>query len=158
MDSLTVGRTDNPEISRITLVMEGDASQARLMAVNLYKLIDVIEVQDISDIPNICRDLALIKVHAPDAYTRNQLTDLCYRWGARLVDIGPDVTIVEIAGSEDNIEEFIAAVKPFGIKEIVRSGVVAMGRGVRQMEATQYRSTRFGTSKLKMNGTHTPQN
>lgn len=151
MDSLTVGRTDNPDISRITIVMEGDAADARKVASNLYKLIDVIEVQDVSDMPAIVRDLALVKVKAPDAYTRNQLTDLCYRWGARLVDIGPDVAIVEIAGSEENIEEFVAAVQPFGIAEMVRTGVVAMGRGVRMMEASGYRSQR-STQKMTMNG------
>lgn len=143
MDSLTVGRTDNPDLSRITIVMEGTAADARKVTMNLYKLIDVIEVQDVSEIPTIVRDLALVKVKAPDATTRNQLTDLCYRWGARLVDIGPDVTVVEIAGSEQNIEEFVAAVQPFGIAEMVRTGVVAMGRGVRTMQASNYRSTRF---------------
>lgn len=152
MDSLTVGRTENPEISRITIVMEGDRSDARKVFMNLYKLIDVIEVQDITDIPNVSRDLVLVKVHAPDAHSRNLVTDLCYKWGAHLVDIGPDVTVVEMAGPEEIVEEFIEVLRPFGIAEMVRAGVVAMGRGVRKMQSTDYRSTRFITQKIAVNG------
>jgi acetolactate synthase I/III small subunit len=151
MDSLTVGRTENPEISRITIVMEGDQTNARIAAVNLYKLVDVIEVQDVTDIPNVSRDLVLIKVSAPDAFTRNEITELCYRWGAKLVDIGPEVAIVEKAGTEANIEEFIESMRPFGIVEMVRAGVVAMGRGVRKMKSQDYRSTRFQTGKIAIN-------
>jgi acetolactate synthase-1/3 small subunit len=153
MDSLTVGRTDNPDISRITIVMEGTASDSRKVAMNLYKLIDVIEVRDVSDIPTVSRDLALIKVKAPDAVTRNALTDVCYSWGARLVDIGPDVTIVEITGPEQNVEDFIEAVKPFGIAELVRTGLISMGRGIRKMESSDYRSRRFTQPIQLSNGT-----
>ncbi len=142
MDSLTVGRTDNPDVSRITIVMEGSAQESSKLVWHLYKLIDVIEVRDVSDIPTVARDLALIKVNAPDAESRNALTDVCYRWGARLVDIGPDMSIVEIAGTEENIEEFIKAIQPFGIAELVRSGLVVMGRGKRRMEETAYTSKR----------------
>lgn len=142
MDSLTVGRTDNPDVSRITIVMEGTAQESTKLVWHLYKLIDVIEVRDVSDIPTVARDLALIKLNAPDADSRNALTEVCYRWGARLVDIGPDMSIVEIAGTEQNIEEFINAVQPFGIAELVRSGLVVMGRGKRRMEETAYTSKR----------------
>lgn len=151
MDSLTVGRTENPEISRITIVMEGSRANARIVAVNLYKLVDVIEVQDVTDIPNVSRDLVLVKVNAPDAFTRNEITEICYRWGAKMVDIGPEVAIVEKAGTEPHIEEFIEAMRPFGIVEMVRAGVVAMGRGVRKMQSQDYRSTRFQTGKMALN-------
>ncbi|MCI0713167.1 MAG: acetolactate synthase small subunit [Chloroflexi bacterium] len=152
MDSLTVGRTENQETSRITIVMEGDRASARQVAVNLYKLIDVIEVQDVTDVPNVSRDLVLVKVQAPDAHSRNLVTDLCYRWGARLVDIGPDVTIVELAGTADSIEDFVEDLRPFGIVEMVRTGVVSMARGVRKMQSADYRSQRFNTQRIRMNG------
>jgi acetolactate synthase I/III small subunit len=155
MDSLTVGRTDNPDTSRITIVMEGTPADSRKVMMNLYKLIDVIEVQDVSDIPAIRRDLALVKVNAPNADTRNALTDVCYRFGARLVDIGPEVTIVEFSGTEESIEEFVEAVRPFGIAEMVRTGLVAMGRGVRTMKSSHYRSRRFTTQAVAVSGSHT---
>ena len=146
MDSLTVGRTHNPDISRITIVMEGERSDAKKVIMNLYKLVDVIEVQDVTEIPSVDRDLVLAKVNAPDAYARNSLTDLCYQRGARLIDIGPEVTIVELAGSEAIIEAFIEDLTPFGIVELVRSGLVSMGRGIRVMEGSNHKSKRFTQS------------
>jgi acetolactate synthase-1/3 small subunit len=143
MDSLTVGRTHNPELSRITIVMEGQPGDAKLVTMNLYKLVDVIEVQDATNIPTIDRDLALIKVRTPDAYTKNGVTDLAYASGARLVDIGPEVTIVEISGSVESVEAFVEELRPFGIVEMVRTGLVSMGRGIRTMESRDYKSTRF---------------
>lgn len=157
MDSLTVGRTENPEISRLTIVMEGDKASGRVVAVNLYKLIDVIEVQDITDIPNVSRDLVLIKVNSPDAFTRNSITELCYDWGAKMVDIGPDVVVVEKSGTEATIEDFIAAITPYGIVEMVRAGVVAMGRGMRKMQSSDYRSTRFNTGKVAIKELQHPE-
>jgi acetolactate synthase-1/3 small subunit len=143
MDSLTVGRTHNPDISRITIVMEGGPDASGKVTMNLYKLIDVIEVQDVTGLPTVERDLVLAKVNATDAYSRNALADLCYERGARLVDIGPDVIIVELSGSADSVESFIDELRPFGIVELVRSGLVSMGRGVRIMEGSNHKSRRF---------------
>lgn len=143
MDSLTVGRTHNPDISRITIVMEGESIQAKMVATNLYKLVDVIEVQDVTDIPTVDRDLVLAKIRTTDAYARNNLTDLCYSMGARIVDIGPEVTIVEFTGTEGNVEAFVNALRSLGIVELVRSGLVSMGRGVRTMQGSDYKSKRF---------------
>lgn len=142
MDSLTVGRTHNPDISRITIVMEGDENAPSKVIMHLYKLVDVIEVQDVTHTPTVNRDLALVKVNAPDADTRNALSDLCYDQGARLVDIGPEVAIIEKSGSVESVEDFIDQMRPFGIVELVRSGVVSMGRGVRIMEGMEYRTKR----------------
>lgn len=149
MDSLTVGRTHNPDISRMTIVMEGEDGAGRKVMMNLYKLVDVIEVQDVTGLPTVDRDLVLAKVNTTDAYSRNALTDLCYTHGARLVDIGPEVTIVEFAGSVESVETFIAELQSFGIVEVVRSGLVSMGRGVRVMEGSNHKSRRF---------THIPSN
>jgi acetolactate synthase-1/3 small subunit len=143
MDSLTVGRTHNPDISRITIVMEGVAGDARKVTSNLYKLIDVIEVQDVTNTLTVDRDLALIKVNTPDADSRNRITEIAYAWGARLVDIGPLYTIVELTGTEEHVEGFIQELSHLGIEEVVRSGLVTMGRGSRIMQSKDYRSQRF---------------
>ena len=143
LDSLTVGRTHRSEISRITLVMEAeDASMTKKIMANLYKLVDVIEVQNLTDVPNVTRDMALVKIQTQSANSRNNLTEITYEHGARIVDIGPDVTIVEITGEPKRVETVIEALVPFGILEVVRSGVVSMGRGVRTMNAVNYESKR----------------
>jgi acetolactate synthase I/III small subunit len=103
----------------------------------------VIEVQDVTNIPAINRDLALVKVRTPDAHSRNAIADLCYERGARLVDIGPEVTIVELAGAEESVESFVESLHEFEIVEMVRTGRVSMGRGIRTMEQRDYKSTRF---------------
>ncbi|PJF43807.1 MAG: acetolactate synthase small subunit [Phototrophicales bacterium] len=154
MDSLTVGRTHNPDVSRITIVMEGEAGDAKKVVWNLYKLIDVIEVQDVTDVPTVERDLVLAKVNAPDAYSRNNLTELCYQWGARLVDIGPDVAIVEYTGTADKVEDFIDQLRSYGIVELVRSGLVSMGRGIRIMEGMNHKTKRFAVPAALTNGAH----
>jgi acetolactate synthase-1/3 small subunit len=153
MDSLTVGRTHNPDTSRITIVMEGEPGDSKKVTMNLYKLVDVIEVQDLTNLPAVTRDLVLAKVSTPDAFTRNELSDICYKRGARLVDIGPEVTIVELAGAEDLIESFVDELRPFGIVELVRSGLVSMGRGIRIMEGANHTSKRF-PQKTNGNGKH----
>ncbi|MBK8028271.1 MAG: acetolactate synthase small subunit [Chloroflexi bacterium] len=134
VDSLTVGRTHKPHMSRMTIVLESGRMDPRRVALNLLKLINVIDVTVVSQEPYVSRDLALIKVRANDAYSRNTLTQICDRYPARIVDIGPEVAILEIAAQEDIVEALIEDVKPLGIVELVRTGVVAMGRGVRILD------------------------
>lgn len=134
VDSLTVGRTHKPYLSRMTVVIESGRMDPRRVALNLLKLINVIDVSVVSQEPHVSRDLALIKVRANDAYSRNTLTQICDRYPARVVDIGPEVAILEIAAQEDIVEALIEDLKPLGIVELVRTGVVAMGRGVRILD------------------------
>lgn len=134
IDSLTVGRTHKPHLSRMTIVVDSARMNPRRIALNLFKLINVIDVTVVSEEPHVSRDLALIKVRANDAYSRNTLTQICDRYPARVVDIGPEVAILEIAAQQDIVESLIEDVKPLGIVEIVRTGVVAMGRGVRILD------------------------
>lgn len=135
VDSLTVGRTQKPHMSRMTIVVNATKSDARRIAANLFKLINTIDVAEVSSEPHVSRDLALIKVRADDADSRNTLTTICDRYPAHIVDIGPEVAIVEIAAQEDLVEALIAELKPIGIVELVRTGVVAMGRGVRILDS-----------------------
>ncbi len=135
VDSLTVGRTHRPYMSRMTIAVDATRGDANRIRQNLYKLINVIDVAVISSEPHVSRDLALIKVRSDDADSRNQLTELCERYPARIVDIGPKVAIVEITAQEDIVEALITALEPIGIVEMVRTGVVAMGRGIRILDS-----------------------
>lgn len=135
VDSLTVGRTHKTYMSRMTIVVDATRADARRIKANLLKLINVIDVAEVSSEPYVSRDLALIKVRSNDADSRNELTLICERYPARIVDIGPDVAIVEITAQEDQVEALIAELKPIGILEMVRTGVVAMGRGVRILDS-----------------------
>jgi len=137
IDSLTVGRTHKPHVSRMTIVVDSAQANPNLIAANLLKLVNVIEVRVISGEPHVSRDLALIKVRSDDPESRNAVTELCERYPARIVDIGTKVAIVEIASQESIVEALIEELRPIGIVEMVRTGVVAMGRGTR-IQDTEY--------------------
>lgn len=134
IDSLTVGRTHNPHISRMTIVVDGEKANSHRIADNLFKLVNVIDVKLVSEEPYVSRDLALIKVRTDDVESRNSVTMVCDRYPARIIDIGPQVAILEIAAQEDIVEALIRDLTPIGIVEMVRTGVVAMGRGVRILD------------------------
>ena len=135
VDSLTVGRTHRAHISRMTIAVDSTRADAKRIAANLLKLINVIDVAEVSQEPHVTRDLALIKVRSNDPESRNTLTLLCERYPARIVDIGPEVSIIEITAQVDVVESLIDELQPLGIVEMVRTGVVAMGRGVRILDS-----------------------
>jgi acetolactate synthase I/III small subunit len=135
VDSLSVGRTHRPHLSRMTIVVDTQRLDARLVAANLKKLINVIDVQIVSEQPHVRRDLALIKVRTDDVDSRNTVTEICDRYPARIVDIGTKVAIIEITAEEDIVESLIEDLRPVGIVELVRTGIVAMGRGVRILDS-----------------------
>jgi acetolactate synthase-1/3 small subunit len=127
--SLNVGRTERSDISRMTIVMEGEqSSDARKAEANLYKLVNVIDVQDVTNQPSVTRDLALIKVKATPE-KRAEIANLASIFRANIVDVAPDSVIVEITGTEDKIESLVELLRPSGIVEMVRTGQVAMMRG-----------------------------
>jgi acetolactate synthase I/III small subunit len=131
IESLAVGRTDNSEVSRMTIVVDcpnGDVDAHRIEA-NLYKLVNVIDVQDVTHQPSVTRDLALIKVQAAPE-RRAEVNGLADIFRARIVDVAPDSLIVEITGTEEKIEGMIELLRPIGIVEMVRTGQVSMTRGV----------------------------
>lgn len=131
IDSLTVGRTHRPHISRMTIRVVAGPEYAMKIAANLQKLVNVIDVRVLDNEPHVERDLALIKVRNDDAESRNTITEICDRYPARIVDVGPEVAIIEMVGTETIIEAFIEEVRPTGIVEMIRTGVVSMGRGTR---------------------------
>ncbi len=128
IESLNVGRTENPDISRMTIVLENGNVDARKAEANLYKLVNVIDVQDVTNQPAVTRDLALIKVSATSEQ-RAEIANLAAIFRARIVDVAPDSVIVEITGTEDKIEGLVELLSPMGVQEMVRTGQVAMMRG-----------------------------
>jgi acetolactate synthase-1/3 small subunit len=110
------------------VVVEADDDKGRRIEANLYKLVNVLSVEDITKSPNIVRDLALIKVHAPPE-KRSEVLQLCQVFRARAVDVGPDTLVVEITGTQDKIIGLLTILEPFGVLEMVQSGTVAMTRG-----------------------------
>lgn len=131
VDSLTVGRTHRPHVSRMTIVVNTARTNATLIAENLKKLVNVIDVRILRDEPYVSRDLALIKVRTNDTESYNRVAEICEHYPARIVDIGTEVAIIEMTGTEALIEELIEELRPVGIIEMVRTGVVAMARGAR---------------------------
>ena len=128
IDSLTVGPTHQPGISRMTIAMQADEVVARRFEANLYKLVNVLRVENVTHVPSVTRDLALIKVKA-NSSDRAQVLQMCEVFRARAVDVTPEALIVEITGTEEKIESLCEVLRPFGILEMVRTGRVAMARG-----------------------------
>jgi len=128
IESLTVGHTDNPGVSRMTFVVEADEHTANRIEANLYKLVNVLRVENITNDPAVVRDLALIKVRA-DEHKRPSVLQVVDVFRGRVVDVSSEAVIVEITGTEDKIDGLVDVLRPYGIIEMVRTGVVAMGRG-----------------------------
>jgi acetolactate synthase-1/3 small subunit len=147
IDSLTVGRTENPELSRMTILIEGTEAEARKVEKCLYKLPNVVHVEHLHDKPAVSRDLALIKVRV-DGQSRPEVMQLCSIFRARVVDVGRNSIIVEITGEEEKIESFSDLLGSIGIIEMVRTGIVAMGRGEHTITPTNgYRRTASRSSR-----------
>jgi acetolactate synthase-1/3 small subunit len=128
IDSLNVGETEDPKVSRMTIVVHGDDAIIEQVLKQLRKLINVVKVLDISGRPYVERDLLLIKV-ATGADKRGEVNDLVEIFRGKVVDISHRDMVVEISGPEAKIDAFIDLCRPYGIKEVVRSGRIAMPRG-----------------------------
>jgi acetolactate synthase-1/3 small subunit len=126
--SLTVGGTHVAGVSRMTFQTEADDDAARRVEANLYKLIEVLWVKDITRESSIQRDLALIKVKA-DASTRSQVLQLCEVFRAKTVDVSAEALVLEITGTDDKIAGFLEVLRPLGVVEMVRTGMIAITRG-----------------------------
>jgi len=127
IESLTVGHSETPGISRMTIVVSGDERIVQQVIEQLSKLINVTQVVDVSDEPAVIRELALIKVQAAHG-TRSEIMELTNVFRARVVDVGATSLTVEITGQEDKVDSLIGLLQPFGIKELARTGRVAMVR------------------------------
>jgi acetolactate synthase-1/3 small subunit len=141
IESLTVGHTHEPGISRMTIVVDTDDYGARRLEANLYKLVPVRRVENLSHRPHISRDLALIKVNA-SGDARAQVMQMCDVYRAKIIDISPESLVIEATGNEAKIESLIEVLTPYGIAETVRTGVVSMARGTGAAEKTAPRASR----------------
>jgi acetolactate synthase-1/3 small subunit len=130
IDSLSVGRTENPAVSRMTIVVEGDDRVLEQVTKQLHKLVDVIKISDITRDEYVDRELILIKVHT-DTHMRAEIMQLVDIFRARIVDVGRTTLTVEVTGNEGKINAFENTMRPFGIKELVRTGKIAVLRGSR---------------------------
>ncbi len=129
IESLAVGHSEQPGVSRMTIVTdESERLRRNVIRANLLKLINVIEVQDVTEEPCVMRETALIKVSA-DATLRGQVMDVAEMYRARIVDVATDTLIVEITGESEKIESILGVLHPFGILQIMRTGKIAMTRG-----------------------------
>jgi acetolactate synthase-1/3 small subunit len=129
IDSLVVGRTENPELSRMTIVVTASENTLEQVRKQLAKLVPVVKVRDFKDASYIERDLALITVGVSPEQ-RNQVIELANLFRAKIVDVAKNSVIVELAGTEEKIEAFIELMKPYSITELARTGVIAMARGM----------------------------
>ena len=128
IESLTVGHTETPGLSRMTIVVDTDDRGARLVEANLYKLIPVRRVDNITRRAAISRDLAMIKVAAV-ADGRTQVMQLADVYRARIVDVSPEALVIEVTGTEEKVDSLVEMLRPYTIVEMVRTGRVVMARG-----------------------------
>ena len=147
IESLTVGHTEKQGISRMTITLDTDERGAFLVEANLYKLVNVISVENITARPSVYRELAMIKVTAT-ADTRTHLMQLVTVFRARVVDVAPDSLVIEITGTEDKIDGLLEVLMTYGVIETVRTGRVAMSRGARTAAAAAAGANGDGKGKI----------
>jgi acetolactate synthase-1/3 small subunit len=132
IDSLAVGPTEHPEVSRMTIVVNVEQSPLEQVTKQLNKLVEVIKIVELDGTSSVNRELLLVKVRA-DADSRGQVLDVVQLFNAKVVDIAPDAVTIEITGNTDKLSDFLRVIEPFGVRELVQSGMVAIGRGPRSI-------------------------
>ena len=132
IDSLAVGPTEHPEVSRMTIVVQVEESPLEQVTKQLNKLVEVIKIVELDGTASIAHELLMVKVRA-DAATRGQVLDAVQLFKAKVVDVAPDAVTIEVTGNTDKLSDFLRVLEPFGIRELVQSGMVAIGRGSRSI-------------------------
>jgi acetolactate synthase-1/3 small subunit len=128
IDSLVVGRTEDPDLSRMTIVVNADDRILEQVRKQLAKIVTVVRVRDYKDLPFVERDLALIKVSTPPG-KRSEVIELAGLFRGHVVDVGANTAMIQIAGEEEKIDAFVELLRPYGIRELARTGIIAMPRG-----------------------------
>ena len=129
IDSLTVGETDDPTVSRMTIVVDASKTSAAMVERNLLKAVPVIDVQDITNVPMVARELALIKVKAENSGQRAEIKNVVDMFQARVEDVSKETVVIEITGEESKIDSLLKVLAEYTGLEVVRTGRVAMARG-----------------------------
>ena len=133
IDSLAVGETEDPQLSRMTFVVVGDDRVLEQVGKQLEKIVTVVRVLDISSRDFVERDLLLMRVQAPVGAKRSEIRELVDIFRRKIVDVGPQEIIVEISGRENKVQAFIERMRPYGITELVRTGRIAMTRSLAEI-------------------------
>jgi len=128
IESLTVGHTERPGVSRMTIVVDSARTDSRKVEQNLQKLVNVLSVEDVTDHAAVLRDLAVIKVRTAEG-TRSEIMQVVSTFRGRIIDVGLETLVVEATGPDEEIDRLVEILRPFGILEMVRTGRVAMVRG-----------------------------
>jgi acetolactate synthase-1/3 small subunit len=129
IDSLAVGTTDDPQISRMTIVVDASKTSAELVERNLYKLVNVIDVQDVTHVPTVVRELALIKVRVANTEKRSEIKQIADMFESKVVDVYKDSLIIEVTGAEEKVDSILEVLDDYVVMEVVRTGRIAMVRG-----------------------------
>jgi acetolactate synthase-1/3 small subunit len=137
--SLAVGPTEHPDVSRMTVVVDVDELPLEQVTKQLNKLISVLKIVELEPSASVQRELLLVKVRA-DVQTRSQILDAVQLFRAKVVDVAPDAVTIEVTGNPDKLEAILKVLEPFGIRELVQSGMVAIGRGSRSIADRALRS------------------
>ena len=132
IDSLAVGPTEHSEISRMTIVVNVEDSPLEQVTKQLNKLVEVIKIVELDQPASVTRELLLVKVKA-DAETRGQVLETVQLFRAKVVDVATDAVTIEVTGNAEKLEVFLRVLEPFGVRELVQSGMVAIGRGGRSI-------------------------
>ena len=130
IDSLAVGETDNPALSRMTIVVRGDDAILEQVRKQLGKIIDIIKVIDFTSEEFVERDLMLLKVNVP-AGKRGEIIEIVEIFRGKIIDVSQKDLVIELAGAEDKLEAMVNLMRPYGIKELIRTGSIAIGRGTK---------------------------
>jgi len=132
IDSLAVGPTEDPDVSRMTIVVNVETSPLEQVTKQLNKLVEVIKVVELDTDYSVNRELLLVKVRA-DSTSRGQVLELVQLFRAKVVDVATDAVTIQIVGNQGKLEDFLRVMEPYGLRELVQSGVVAIGRGGRSI-------------------------
>ena len=132
IDSLSVGETENPKISRITIVVTTDRQVVDQILRQVEKLVDVIRVFEMTDRGSLQRELVMLKIKATER-TRTQIVEIGEIFKSKIIDVTPSTITLMLTGSLDKLESFFALIKPYGIVEMVRTGITALERGSRSL-------------------------
>jgi acetolactate synthase I/III small subunit len=133
--SLAVGEAEHPDVSRITIVVDADDSPLEQVTKQLNKLVNVLKIVELDQAGSVQRELLLVKVRA-DRATRSQVLETVAMFRARVIDVAADALTIEATGDTEKISALLRDLEPFGIREMVQSGLVALGRGARSITAT----------------------
>jgi len=136
IQSLAVGPTEQKDMSRMTIVVSAEETPLEQITKQLNKLINVIKIIELDDDNSVSRELALIKVRA-DAGSRSQVIEAVNLFRAKVIDVAPDTLTIEATGNRGKIEALLRVLEPFGIRELVQSGVVSLSRGPRDISAAK---------------------